>query len=75
MRLFLIRIDLQLLRENLSREDGHCLNDQEILRWLDDAGFRPSVGGWTVQETDLGQLNPSEVISVEVVDAPTMALE
>ena len=68
-RLFQIRIDLSLLRNNLSREEGRDVSDAEVGRWLNDAGFKPTREVWIVEESNLGQLDPSEVISAEVVAA------
>jgi hypothetical protein len=62
-----IVIDAERLRENLSRADGRDMSADEIERWLRDAGFEPTGTGWVVREADLGQLDPSEVISVEDV--------
>ena len=73
MKTFLIRINLRLLRENLSREDGHPVSEQEVTRWLNDAGFKAVDSGWTVAEADLGQLDPSEVVSAEVISPPVQA--
>ena len=68
-RLFQIHIDLGLLRNNLSREEGRDVSDAEVGGWLNDSGFKPTGDGWTVEESNLGQLDPSEVISAEVVAA------
>ena len=43
------------------------MGKEEVLEWLRSAGFTPAADGWTVREADLGQLDPSEVISAEVV--------
>ena len=64
----LIDIDLAVLRAHLSKEEGHSVSEDEIRKWLVDAGFEAYRGLWIVDEADLGQLDPSEVKSIE--DAP-----
>lgn len=66
-RIFKITINLERLRENLSRQEGRPLSEAEVLQWLEDAGCRRSDAHWEVHEADLGQLDPGEVISAEVV--------
>jgi hypothetical protein len=68
-RTFRIQINLRRLRENLSREDRRAVSLREVTDWLERAGFAPSSLGWTVSEADLGQLDPAEVTSAEVVGA------
>jgi hypothetical protein len=68
MRTFLITINLDKLRENLSREDERPVTQAEVEQWLKDAGFTRVEDGWTVREADLGQLDPSEVITAEVIE-------
>ena len=61
-----IRINLQKLRAKLSQEENRAMTEVEILQWLADAGFKKEAdGSWLVLEPDLGQLDPSEVDSVE----------
>jgi hypothetical protein len=68
VRRFRITIDLPRLRENMSRQEGRALSDTEIRQWLQDAGFAPAIDEtWIIDEPDLGQLDPSEVQSVEEV--------
>jgi len=64
----IVDINLSAVAANLSREEGREVSEQEVLRWLHDAGFRPHGSYWAVDEPDLGQLDPSEVRSLE--DAP-----
>ena len=71
-RIFQIRIDLPRLCENLSREEGRSVTQQEVVTWLRRAGFAASTLGWLVREADLGQLDPAEVVSAEVVAADTI---
>jgi len=68
MRLFRVRIDLKLLGTNLSKEDGRSVSEREVADWLRDADFEASGDSWIVRESNLGQLDPSEVLSAEVVD-------
>jgi hypothetical protein len=64
----LIDIDLAVLRTNLSKEEGQSVSEDDVRKWLIDAGFASYRGLWIVDEADLGQLDPSEVKSIE--DAP-----
>ena len=66
----LIDIDLAVLREHLSKEEGVSVSEDETRKWLVDAGFESYRGLWIVDEADLGQLDPSEVKSIE--DAPDL---
>ena len=67
-RLFSIAIDLDRLRENLSKEEGRPMTAAEVLDWLRDAGFVQVPGGsWNVRECDLGHLTPDEVLAADVV--------
>jgi hypothetical protein len=68
-RTFLVRIDLAALTANLGREDRQQYPRQKVLRWLAEAGFKAvAPGHWTVEEQDLGHLQPSEVLHAELVD-------
>ena len=64
----IVDIDLAAVAANLSKEDGRPVTEAEVLRWLFDAGFTPHGRRWIVDEPDLGQVDTSEVRSVE--DAP-----
>lgn len=65
----IVDIDLPAVAANLSRDEGRAVSEAEVRQWLLDAGFTPTPDGrWTVTEADLGQLDPSEVRSLE--DAP-----
>jgi hypothetical protein len=66
----LIDIDLTILAANLSKEEGRPVSEDETRKWLIDAGFESYRGLWIVDEPDLGQLDPSEVRSLE--DAPDL---
>jgi len=64
-----IRVGLkrEVLRTHLSQADRSPLSHSQVEQWLRDAGFRHYGGDeWLVLEADLGQLDPSEVASVEV---------
>lgn len=67
-RRLLVDIDLVTLGASLAKEEGRPVSEDEVRQWLLDAGFTPHQGLWIVSEPDLGQLDPSEVRSVE--DAP-----
>lgn len=59
-----IAIDVDLLRENVSKADGRPWTDAEVEQWLVDAGFTPDGDQWA----DLGQLEPNEVTHMEEVE-------
>ena len=73
-RRFRIRINMPLLREQLSRSDGTAYTAEQVHRWLLDAGLRPVEGGpgdtWVADEANLGHLNPSEVLEADLLDDP-----
>jgi hypothetical protein len=57
-----VRIDLELLRRNLSKADARDCSLEEVSEWLTQSGFtRREDGLWLVHEEDMGQLDPSEV--------------
>jgi hypothetical protein len=68
LRIFSVHIDMELLRSHLSREEGRNVPKEEVEDWLTNAGFTRIDDRWTVREADLGQLDPSEVTSAEIVD-------
>jgi hypothetical protein len=63
-----VQLDLERIRANLAKEDRRPFTEAEVQRWLIDAGFEPAAGRWLVKEKDLGQLDPSEVLSIEDSD-------
>lgn len=63
----LVKIDLHLLRENLSATWRHRPTEQEVLDFLASAGFVRSPDGWLGREEGLMRLDPSEVLSVEPI--------
>jgi hypothetical protein len=66
---FRIRINLELLRENVSKAEGRVWSNAEVLQWLHDAGFTRAGEWWITEEANLGQLEPEEVIAVEDADS------
>ena len=60
-----IRINLNLLRENVSKAEGRPWSEAEVLQWLRDAGFTADGDWWFGPEADVGQLDPEEVTAVE----------
>jgi hypothetical protein len=64
----IVDIDLSVVAANLSAEERRPVDEPEVRQWLLDAGFRPHGDRWIVAEPDLGQLDPSEVRSLD--DAP-----
>ena len=74
-RKFLIRINLPLVIEHLSRADGIAYTGGHVREWLLEAGLQPAGDGadpdaWIASEADLGHLDPSEVLHVEIWPAP-----
>lgn len=62
-----IKLDIPAVVSHLSREEGRTLSTEEVLKWLSDAGFVRDGTYWTVDESDLGQVEPSEVLEIESV--------
>ena len=60
-----VDIDLARLAAHLSSEEQRPVSTDECRRWLLDAGFERHGDRWVVEERDLGQLDPSEVRSIE----------
>jgi hypothetical protein len=67
-RSFRVRINRPLILANLAREDGRTWSDAELDQLLRDAGFTGSGDTWMVAEEKLSHLDPSEVVSADVVD-------
>ncbi|HEX4792931.1 MAG TPA: hypothetical protein VH370_04010 [Humisphaera sp.] len=63
-----VKIDLSLLQEHLSEADKRPTTEAEVRQFLLDSGFMPLHDSWVVEEKDLGQLDPSEVLEVEALD-------
>ncbi len=66
-RIFRVAINLPLVVANLSRADREAHTEASVRQWLRDAGFTPDGDHWLVREPDLGQIDPSEVFSAEVL--------
>jgi len=68
-RIFRITIDWDRLAASLSREHGQPQSRGQIESWLRAAGFTAEADGihWRVHESDLGHLDPSEVLTAEAV--------
>ena len=64
-KLLRVIINLDLLRQNLSKEHGRDWTHDEVIAWLADARFQRNGRGWIVREPDLGQLDPTEVTDAE----------
>ncbi|HEX4123585.1 MAG TPA: hypothetical protein VHY37_02600 [Tepidisphaeraceae bacterium] len=64
----LVTIDIEKLRGNLARADQRDVSVEEAQRFLADAGFKRTDAGWLVSEENLGHLDPSEVLSAEIID-------
>jgi hypothetical protein len=73
-----VKLDLPAISEHLSREDARRISEQEVRTWLQEAGFTLDASSttakdetWLVDEADLGQLEPTEVLAVERLDDQT----
>jgi hypothetical protein len=64
---FRVKLDLAVIRKHLSREEGRAVNAQQTKRWLQEAGFAAVGTEWEVNEPDLGQVQPSEVLEIHTV--------
>lgn len=62
-----IKLDIPAVVAHLSKEEGRALSTEEVLRWLGEAGFVRDGAYWNVAESDLGQVEPSEVLEIESV--------
>ena len=60
-----VHLDLRRLRDALSREDDCEYTIGDVRKWLQYARFRPLEDVWLVREADLGQVEPSEVVTVD----------
>jgi hypothetical protein len=61
---FTVALDLDLLAAQMADETGEPQPLSAVRQWLLDAGFTPMGDRWVVAERELGQLDPSEVLSV-----------
>ncbi|HEX4124304.1 MAG TPA: hypothetical protein VHY37_06210 [Tepidisphaeraceae bacterium] len=61
-------IDIEKLRGNLARADQRDFSLDQVQSFLADAGFKRTDAGWLVSEENLGHLDPSEVLSAEIID-------
>ena len=66
LRRVIVDVDLSAVAAHLSKEDARTVTEREAREWLIDAGFAPAPDGrWIVTEADLGQLDPTEVRSLD----------
>lgn len=68
---YFVRLDLERIRRVLSQEDRTTYALEYVTQWLKDAGFHPKNAGWLVRAEDLGQVQPTEVTSIEEWRGPT----
>ena len=69
LRRIRVKINLSALLAHLSREEGRAVSRDQATQWLSDAGFSHSDDDyWLVDENDLGQLDPSEVLEISSID-------
>jgi hypothetical protein len=67
-RLFRVRVDLELLRCHLLREDQRDVSIDEVRKFLRDSAFSEKGEWWTIREEDLGAVERSEVLQAVVLD-------
>ena len=66
---FVVRVDLERVRKSVSHADGMNYSEEAITQLLEASGFIPQPdGSWIVSESDLGLLQPDEIISLSPVD-------
>jgi len=71
VRWFRVQIDLAAVCEKLSREDQRPYCEDDVRKWLTDAGFVVAPEDfWIVREPDLGHLTPDEVTSIDEITLP-----
>ena len=61
----IVDLNIEKIRQHLSSEDGRAWSRKDVLKWLEDAGFKPHGDRWLVEERHLGQVQPVEVNSIE----------
>lgn len=69
VRTFRVKVDVSAVARNLAREEKRAINESDVLKLLEDAGFKREGANWIVRESDLGLLQPAEVLSIEPVEA------
>ena len=62
---YIVQLDLEAIRRNLSKADRTTYSPEYVEHWLRDAGFHRAEKGWLVRSSDLGQVQPSEVVAIE----------
>jgi len=72
-RCFRVKLNLPLLTGNLAREDARDISHDEVIRWAQEAGFTRCGDSWLVAEANLGHLDPSEVLAIDVIDVTATA--
>jgi hypothetical protein len=65
---FLVSLNIRRIRAQLSAADGVAYTDDDVRKWLQDAGFESQGEKWIVSETDLGHVDPSEVVEITPLD-------
>ena len=73
-RRWVVKIDLDLVRSRMSAADEATYSREDAGRFLADAGFRSLDGYWTVEEGQLGHVEPDEVSHV-LTEAECRTLE
>jgi hypothetical protein len=64
-----VKLDLRAIRANLEREGGGPVTEQDVTKWLSEAGFtRADPEHWIVLESHLGHVDASEVLEAEPLE-------
>jgi len=69
-RLFRVRVDLELLRRHLAKEDQRDVSIDEVRKFLRDSAFKEQGDWWIVREEDLGAIESTEVLEADVLGDP-----
>ena len=73
MQKLIVVLNIQNIRAQLSSADAVAYTDEDIRRWLREAGFEAQGEKWLVSDADLGHVDPSEVLEITTLDAPVDA--
>ena len=66
---FLVMLNLKKIRSQLAAADAVAYTDEDVRKWLRDAGFEAQGNKWIVSEADLGHVDPSEVLEITPLDS------
>lgn len=73
-QVFRVRLDALAIQSHLSAEDQSEVSTEQVRQFLLDSGFVPDGDWWIVRESDLGAVDPAEVLEAQVVgETPPVA--